>query len=209
MKLPMVPPTNPPVYVGPLRTGSSSVNSTVDTTNCMGCGRTGERSCRPPARARGVLGSQPPHALVSSVKAFAVGGWRVLGGRRGRRSVTGSERHADRGLAVRDRSLSPPPRVRMTASLHLDHARRLAVICRVLSRIAACGGRLHSSDDAQAELRDADVRRRAVAVRRAPGCWFATNTITVSQPARRLYFVRGPETPDRAVATIRRSCPAS
>jgi hypothetical protein len=46
MKLPMVPPTNPPVYVGPLRTSSSSVNSTVQTTNYMGCGQTGGRSCR-------------------------------------------------------------------------------------------------------------------------------------------------------------------
>jgi hypothetical protein len=45
MKLPMVPPTNPPAYVGPLRISSSSVNSTVRTTNYMGYGQTGERSC--------------------------------------------------------------------------------------------------------------------------------------------------------------------
>ena len=207
MKLPMVPPTNPPVYVGPAPVPLRSIQRLTPRIAWDADGRASGLAALP--RERGACWISAPHALVSSVKAFAVGGWRVLGGRRGRRSVTGSERYADRGLAVRDRYLSPPPRVRMTASLHLAHARRLAVICRVLSRIASCGGRLHSSDDAQAELRDADVRRRAVAVRRAPGRWFATNTITVSQPARRLYFVRGPETPHRAVATIRRSCPAS
>lgn len=51
MKLLVVPPTNPPVYVGPLRTSSSSVKSTVETMNCTGCGQTGNDLANPPTRA--------------------------------------------------------------------------------------------------------------------------------------------------------------
>lgn len=42
MKLPMNPPTNPPVYVGPLRTNPSSDNSTAETMNCSGSGQTAD-----------------------------------------------------------------------------------------------------------------------------------------------------------------------
>lgn len=42
MKLPMVPPTKPPVYVGPLRTNPSSVNSRVKTMSCSEYRQTGD-----------------------------------------------------------------------------------------------------------------------------------------------------------------------
>jgi hypothetical protein len=41
MKLPINPPTNPPVYVGPLRTRSSSANSTTEAIYFRRNGRTG------------------------------------------------------------------------------------------------------------------------------------------------------------------------
>ena len=39
MKLAMKPPTDPPMYVGPLRTNPSSVNSTAGTINCGAYGQ--------------------------------------------------------------------------------------------------------------------------------------------------------------------------
>jgi hypothetical protein len=80
MKLPINPPTNPPMYVGPLRTNPSSVNSTAETMNCSEYGQTGGRPCRP-SRESGGAGSrsQPACALVPIVKAGAVRGYRLPG----------------------------------------------------------------------------------------------------------------------------------
>jgi hypothetical protein len=53
MKLPMNPPTNPPVYVGPLRTNPSSDNSTAETMNCSGSGQTADALNQLPTRRVG------------------------------------------------------------------------------------------------------------------------------------------------------------
>jgi hypothetical protein len=52
-----------------------------------------------------------------------------------------------------------------SARLHLSDHPRLSgrALCHALSCLAARGGRLHCRDDAQAERREADVRRRAAA----------------------------------------------
>jgi hypothetical protein len=102
MNLPMVPPTNPPAYVDPLRIDFSSVNSTVETMNCTGdADRRADRLAAPPRRA---VGSQPTCPLVSIVKAFAAGA--SPAGRRRRRPGTTSERSGDRGPAARTIAIS-------------------------------------------------------------------------------------------------------
>jgi hypothetical protein len=53
IKLPINPPTNPPMYVGPLRTNPSSDNSTAETMSCSGYGQTGGRPCQPSRRSGG------------------------------------------------------------------------------------------------------------------------------------------------------------
>ena len=87
MKLPMVPPTNPPAYVGPLRTSSSSVKSTVETMNCTGCGQTGNGLAGPPTRAagRGRISAD----LSVGIDCEGVCGWRLP---RPRRPVSGAVR---------------------------------------------------------------------------------------------------------------------
>ena len=117
MKLPTVPPTNPPVYVGPLRTSSSSVNSTADTMNCTGCGQTGNGLAGPPTRAAARGRMSADLSVVSIVKAFAAGGCRVPGGPS--QSPSGNHKRTlrrPRTGGPLDRYLRQPPRVRMTAS---------------------------------------------------------------------------------------------
>jgi hypothetical protein len=116
----VVPPTNPPAYVGLLRTSSSSVNSTVETMNCMDADGRADGLAGPPtsAAARAWISAGP--CVGIDFEGFAVCGCRVVGGRRRRRSGTRSERSGDLGLAVRTIATAARPRVRMTASATID-----------------------------------------------------------------------------------------
>ena len=73
--------------------------------------------------------------------------------------------------AVHRRRTAPPARRSHSWRAIVPTAASRRCLCHALSCLAARGGRLHCPDDAQAEPREADVRRRAVAFvgRRAAG----------------------------------------
>jgi hypothetical protein len=115
MKLPMVPPTNPPAYVGPLRIGFSSVNSTVETMNCTGdADRRADPLAGPPT-TRGWISAD----LSVGIDREGVCGWRVPGGPS--HAPSGNHKRTlrrPRTGGPHDRYLGHPPRV------HKDRAVR-------------------------------------------------------------------------------------
>lgn len=71
MKLPINPPTKPPVYVGPLRTNPSSDNSTAETMNCSGYGQTADGLVASTGATRGLQSRSNACASVPIVNAWS------------------------------------------------------------------------------------------------------------------------------------------
>jgi hypothetical protein len=106
---PDVPPTNPPAYVGPLRIGFSSVNSTVETMNCTGDADRRADGLAGPPTTRGWISAD----LSVGIDREGVCGWRVPGGPS--QAPSGNHKRTlrrPRTGGPHDRYLRHPPRVR-------------------------------------------------------------------------------------------------
>ncbi len=131
MKLPAVPPTNLPVYVGPLCTSSSPVKSTIETMNCTGCGQTGNGPASPPTRAaaRGRLSAD----LSIGIDGEGVCSWRLPRPRGPSRAPFGNHKRTlprPRTGGPHDRYRRAPPRVHMTASA-TNRKPATTLVCRL------------------------------------------------------------------------------